>query len=184
MTVTQNLATDFLNIARKAKGLDSAANSMLSTVKAAGIKNLDQLNEAVRLAYAENRWSQSAGRPAAGSKLKPAPEAVKQILTHFRNALRLGMHFNDFETVYQMREAIKERQASAHAEGPEPRAELKGVQIKSPHSLIGALWHDAITLAEEMPDDRAEEFEREVRMVMQRFLRFAPPELVQVDAAA
>lgn len=183
------LASDFLNIARKAKGVESAANGMFSTLKAEDVTDLNHFNERVREAFQANGWSQTAGRPVAGSKEKPAPDAVKLYVSSFRAAYRLKLDVLSFETVGAMRNAIREVRAAAHqrklAEPPAPsRPEMEGVEVKTPHTLIGALWHDAIALAEEIPTDAQQEFEREVRMVMQRFLRFAPPELTVVPMAA
>jgi hypothetical protein len=62
------LAADFLNIARKAKGVESAANGMFSTLKSEDVKTLDHFNELTRDAFKTNGWSQTAGRPAAGAK--------------------------------------------------------------------------------------------------------------------
>lgn len=184
-----NLATDFINIARKAKGVESAANGMFSTLKNEDVITLDHFNEMTREAFQTNGWSQTAGRPVAGAKEKPAPDAVKLYVSSFRAAYRLGLDVLSFETVGSMRNAIRERRQEIAQERhvtpePEPRAEMMGVTVDEPHSLIGALWHDAVALAEGIPSDAQQEFEREVRMVMQRFLRFAPPELTVVPMAA
>lgn len=183
-----NLATDFINIARKAKGVESAANGMFSTLKAENVKNLDHFNELTRDAFQTNGWSQTAGRPVVGSKEKSAPDAVKLYVSSFRAAYRLELDVLSFETVGAMRNAIRERRQelsqARRVTHEEPRAEMMGVTVDDPHALIGALWHDAIALAEEIPADAQQEFEREVRMVMQRFLRYAPPELTLVPQAA
>jgi hypothetical protein len=185
----QTLAVDFTNIARKAKGVESAANGMFSTLKAEDVADLGHFNEVVRDAFKINGWSQTAGRPVAGSKEKPAPDAVKLYVSTFRAAYRLGLDVLSFETVGAMRNTIREIRQASHqrklAEPPAPsRPEMEGVDVKGPDSLIGALWHDAMLLAEKIPTDHQQEMEREVRMVMQRFLRFAPPELTLVPAAA
>lgn len=176
------IATDLLGIARKAKGLNAATDRLLGTCKAENITNVDQFDQVIRLGYVENSWSQKTGRPPKGSKLKPAPDAVQNYVSMFRRFLTLGLHFKDFTTVYQMREAIKER-ATAPAAGPEPRPALKGVVIRQPHVLTGALWHDGPALAEELPDDLQEEYENAIREVMERYLKFAPSTLVQDQAA-
>jgi hypothetical protein len=183
------LAADFINIARKAKGVESAANGMFSTLKTEDVTTLDHFNELTRDAFKTNGWSQTAGRPVAGSKEKPAPDAVKLYVSSFRAAYRLGLDVLSFETVGAMRNAIREVRAAAHerrlAEPPAPsRPEMEGVEVKGQHSLIGALWHDAMLLAEKIPADNQQEMEREVRMVLQRFLRYAPPELTLVPPIA
>lgn len=186
---THTLAADFINIARKAKGVESAANGMYSTLKAEDVKTLDHFNEKVREAFKANEWSQTAGRPVAGSKEKPAPDAVKLYVSTFRAAYRMGLDVLSFETVGAMRTTIREIRGAAHqrklAEPPAPsRPEMEGVVVTGANTLIGKLWHDAMLLADKIPTDHQQEMEREVRMVMQRFLRFAPPELTLVPAAA
>lgn len=185
----QTLAVDFTNIARKAKSVESAANGMFNTLKTEDVKDLDHFNEIVRDAFRINAWSQTAGRPIAGSKEKPAPDAVKLYVSTFRAAYRMKLDVLSFETVGAMRTTIREMRSAAlqrkHAEPPAPqRPEMEGVEVKGPQNLIGALWHDAMLLAEKIPVDNQQEMEREVRMVMQRFLRFAPPELTLVPQAA
>lgn len=117
-----NLATDFINIARKAKGVESAANGMFSTLKTEDVRTLDHFNELTREAFQTNGWSQTAGRPVAGSKEKPAPDAVKLYVSSFRAAYRLDLDVLSFETVGAMRNAIRERrQAPKHAVAPSRR---------------------------------------------------------------
>jgi hypothetical protein len=183
------LAADLINIARKAKGVESAANGMFTTLKNEDVRTLDHFNEKVREAFQANGWSQTAGRPAADSKEKPAPDAVKLYVSTFRAAYRMKLDVLSFETVGAMRATIREIRHAAWqrktAEPPvPPRPEMEGVELKGPQTLIGALWHDAMLLAEKIPTDNQLEMEREFRMVMQRFLRFAPPELTLVPQAA
>lgn len=179
------LAADFINIARKAKGVESAANGMYSTLKAEDVRTLDHFNEKVRDAFQANGWSQTAGRPAAGSKEKPAPDAVKLYVSTFRAAYRMGLDVLSFETVGAMRTTIRERrQGIAHAAKPDQPPELKGIQLVAEHSLTGALWHDAVVLHQHLNADKQHEFEREVRMLMMRYSKDAPPELTVVPAMA
>ena len=183
------LAADFLNIARKAKGVESAANGMFSTLKSEDVRDLNHFNDLTRDAFQANGWSQTAGRPVAGAKEKPAPDAVKLYVSTFRAAYRLKLDVLSFETVGAMRTTIREIRAAAHqrklAEPPAPsRPEMEGVEVKNPDILIGRLWHDVMLVAEKIPVGVQQEMEREVRMVMQRFLRFAPPELTLVPQAA
>lgn len=182
------LAADFVQIARTAKRVESAANGIFTTLKTEDVTTLEHFNEMVRAAFQTNGWSQTAGRPVAGAKDKPAPDAVKLYVSTFRAAYRMKLDVLSFETVGAMRTTIREKRAAVH-QAPKPdaverRAEMVGVEVKAPHSLIGALWHDAMLLADKMLADDQQEFEREVRMVMQRFLRFAPPELTVVPMAA
>lgn len=186
----QALAVDFTNVARKAKGVESAANGMFTTLKTEDVTDLDHFNEITHDAFKINGWSQTAGRPVAGAKEKPAPDAVKLYVSTFRAAYRMKLDVLSFQTVGALRTAIREVRAAAlqrkHAEPPAPsRPEMEGVTVTGhPNTLIGKLWHDAMLLADKIPTDHQQEMEREVRMVMQRFLRFAPPELTVVPMAA
>lgn len=175
------LAKNLMAVARKARGLDSAADNLMATVR--DIKTPAELNESVRLAYAENGWSQTAGRPSARSKLTPAPDVVKMYVSALRKALLLGLRFEDFKTMRALRDKTMEM-GVAHGQGPEPRPELVGVVLRSPHRLTGSLWHDVITLAEEMPEDHVRQMEEEVRAVYEKYRQFAPVELLEQEQAA
>jgi hypothetical protein len=178
------LAIDLLRISRKAKGYDTATDHFLSTCKELEIRTVDQFDPLIAQAYVENAWSQKQGRPSKGSKLKPAPEAVKQCVYNFRRALTLGLVFADFKTVYALREAMKATVTPVHAQGPEPRPALKGVVLRQPHTLTGALWHDSPALAEELPEDLQAEYEAAIREIFERYLAFAPATLRAAEEQA
>lgn len=175
------LATALMTVSRKARGLDSAADNMLATAKR--FKTLTEWNDAVRTAYAENSWSQTTGRPSARSKLKPAPDVVKMYVTTVRKAFQLGLSLEEFTSMRQLRDRTLVL-GTVHALAPPPRAELVGVVLRSPHKLTGALWHDVVTLADEIPVERAKEMEEEVREVYEKYRQFAPAELLEGEQAA
>jgi hypothetical protein len=178
MKATQkDLAATLADIARKAKGVDSAANGMFVSLKASNAKTLDQFNALIRAAYEKNRWSRHTGRPVAGSKEKPAPDAVKLYVSSFRAAYRMGLDVLSFDTVCAMRTAVRESRSS-HDNGPERPPELAGIHISAEHRLTGAIWHDAVVLHQHLAGDEKAEFEREVRRLLMRFTKKAPPELV------
>lgn len=173
-----DLASDFINIQRKAHGVESAANGMFATLKAEDVTTLDHFNELVRDAYQRNGWSQSAGRPVAGAKEKPAPEAVKLYVSTFRAAYRYKLDVLSFETVGALRTAIREKRTAPSQSVVRP-PELKGIHVSAENKLTGALWHDAVVLHQHLTVDEQQEFEREVRMLIMRFTKNAPAELVQ-----
>ena len=169
------LATALMTVSRKARGLDSAADQMLATAKR--FKALAEWNEAVRAAYAENSWSQTQGRPSARSKLKPAPDVVKLYVSTVRKALQVGLLLEEFPTMRALRDKVA-LVGTVHALSPEPRPELVGVVLRSPHRLTGALWHDVVTLADEIPEEHAQAMEAEVRAVYEKYCQYAPAELL------
>ena len=175
------LANDLNAIARKARGLDSAADTMLANAKK--YKTLPDLNEAVRAAYLENGWSQTAGRPSARSKLKPAPDVVKLYVSTLRKALQVGLVLEDFKSMRALRDKVA-IVGVVHSLSPEPRPELVGVVLRSPHKLTGALWHDVVTLADEIPEEHAHAMEEEVRAVYEKYRQYAPAELLEQEQAA
>jgi hypothetical protein len=175
------LAIALMTVSRKARGLESAADNMLTNAKR--FKTLADWNEAVRAAYVENSWSQTQGRPSARSKLKPAPDVVKMYVTTVRKALQLGLALDEFTSMRALRDRTLVL-GTVHALSPEPRPELVGVVLRSPHKLTGALWHDVVTLADEMPEERAREMEEEVRAVYEKYRQYAPTELLEAEQAA
>ncbi len=173
-------ANDLNAVARKARGLDSAADTMLANAKR--FKTLVELNEAVREAYAANGWSQTTGRPSARSKLKPAPDVVKLYVSTMRKALQVGLVLEEFKSMRALRDKVA-LVGTVHALAPEPRPELVGVVLRSPHRLTGALWHDVVTLADEIPEEHAHAMEEEVRAVYEKYRQYAPSELLDEQAA-
>ena len=172
------LAVDFKNIERKAKGVEGAANGIFSTLKAEDVTDLGHFNELVAEAYKRNGWSQVTGRPAAGSKEKPAPDVVKFYVSTFRAAYRLKLDVLSFDHVGAMRTALRDKRGVHASAAPRP-PELKGVQISAENRMNGALWHDAVVLHQHLAETDQQEFERELRMLMMRFTKAAPEELVQ-----
>lgn len=175
--IQKDLAQTLVDIARKAKGVESSANGMFASLKQANARTLEQFNGLIKAAYDQNKWSQHAGRPIAGSKDKPAPDAVKLYVSSFRAAYRMKLDVLSFETVGAMRTAVLESR-SAHAQGPERAPELVGVQVSAERRLTGALYHDLIVLDQHLPEGERAELERELRKLLMRYTRKAPPELV------
>jgi hypothetical protein len=177
-TQKQDLAEVFSQIERAAGAVEEVAKGMLAAIKANNASKLEQFNDMVSKAYEANGWSQKAGRPVEGAKEKPAPDAVKLYVSTVRAAYRMGLKVLQFETMGAVRVAIREKRSSASQTVVKP-PEMKGIQVSTENSLTGALWHDAVVLWEHLPMTEQQEFEREVRMLMMRFTKNAPAELLQ-----
>lgn len=174
-----DLAACFLKMGRAAGTLDGYANGIFAPLKAKKIKTVEQLNAEVIAAYEKNGWSRKAGRPAAGSKEKPAPDAVQLYVSIFRAAYRMKLNVISFTTVGELRTAIREKRQTAHQAANRP-PELKGIQLSSENSLIeGALFHNVPALWQLLPDDKKEMFYRQIEKVYNQYVKSAPPELVK-----
>lgn len=150
---------------------------MFASLKAVNVKTLEQFNALIKEAYDQNGWSQHAGRPIAGSKDKPAPDAVKLYVSSFRAAYRMKLDVLSFQTVGTMRAAVRDSR-SERAQGPERPPELVGVQVSAENRMTGSLYHDLIVVDQHLPPNERAELEREVRKLLVRYTRKAPPELV------
>lgn len=177
----EQLAAGMLNTGKQGDKTESTANKWFAPLKAMGVTNLDEANVVFSAAYEVNGWSQTKGRPAAGVTLKPAPRAVKLYTTTFRKGYKEGLDVLSFETVGELREATAKKLAAPSQTAARP-PELKGIQVSTENRLTGALWHDAVVLHQHLTTDEQQEFEREIRMLMMRFTKNAPAELVQAAA--
>jgi hypothetical protein len=158
---------------------DGIANGLFAPLKQLKVKTLEQAEDIFAKAYELNNWSQSQGRPAAGSTTEPAPGAVKQYLSYFRRAYRLKLDVISFETIGAMRVAIREKAKTAvHAQGPERPPELRGIEIRDENRLTGALFHDVPALWQRLPEGQGDLFLQKIQEVYDFFLASAPPEMM------
>lgn len=171
-----DLAAVFVQIERAADTIEGVAAGVLQVVKAANATTLDQFNDLVADAYGCNGWSQRAGRPAAGSTEKPAPDAVKIYVSTVRAAYRLGLNVPDFDTMGALRTAIRHaRTRSDEATNRPP--EMRGIQLTTDKALNGALWHDAVVVWDHLPGEQRRLFESQVRRLLTKYAKQAPAEL-------
>lgn len=161
---------------------DGIANGLFAPLKAMKIKTLEQADDVFAKAYELNNWSQTTGRPAAGSTAEPAPGAVKQYLSYFRRAYRLKLDVISFDTIHALRVATREK-ATPHAQAPERPPQLKGVQLSDENHLIGALFHDVPALWQRLPEGQGDLFLQKIQEVYDFFLASAPPEMLAQEAA-
>lgn len=174
----EQLAASMLSVGKLGGKMEGLANSWFAPLKAMDVRTLDEANIVFSAAYEVNGWSQTAGRPSAGSTQKPAPRAVKLYTTTFRKGYKEGLDVLSFETVWALREATSQKRTAPSQAASRP-PELKGIQVSSENTLTGALWHDVVVLWEHLPEDKRGEFEQQVRKLLSRFTKAAPPELLQ-----
>ena len=138
-----DLASVFVQIEKRAKGLEGVAGGIFSVVKQFKISTLDSFNDRVSEAFAKNGWSQGAGRPVAGVK-RSAPDAVRIYVSTFRAAYRMKLDVMGFDSMHGMRKAIKEKRAAGLqiAQGP---PELKGIQVSSENKIGRASCRERVS---------------------------------------
>jgi len=152
------------DLASVLKRVGRTSEVLLATIQGMQLTTLEQFNEAMDLAYAENKWGKGKGRPKAGSKLKPAPDAVQRYVSYLRSAYKAGLDVMSLKSMREMVDAVKA--AKGHAEHPEPRPELKGLVISAAKKMTGSFWHDRLVMWEMFPPDRQEEVMRRLDAIM------------------
>lgn len=178
-----DLAVVFTKIESAAGKVDEVAKGILASIKEQDCTTLEHFNEMVSDAFQRNGWSQKQGRPSEGSTERPAPDAVKLYVSTARAAYRMKINLLEFETMGALRTAIRNARSSGNGNGTGKREarppELKGVHVSRDGSLTGALWHDAVVVWEHLPIDAQQEFEKQVRRLLNRFRKKAPAELAK-----
>lgn len=177
MTKQTNTLT---KIFKQLKDIDETAESLGAQILAHLIeckcKTLEQANEQFGIAYDENGWSRTAGRPRDGSTEVPAPATVKNYVAAFRRAYKAGLEVLKFKTVGEMRIAIREIR-DAQREAEEKPESLAGVQVAKDDVLTGALVHDIYACIKAMPPEDRADIEAKLRRVLAQAMKRTPPEL-------
>lgn len=157
------------DLASVLKRVGRTSEALLSTVQGLNLQTLEAFNEAMTEAYHKNGWSRSKGRPAAGAKLKPAPDAVQLYVSALRSAYKLGLDVMGFESLRELRDSVKAAKAAADPDQkPERAPELKGVLISAENKMNGGFWHDKLVLWEHFPKERQSQVMQELDEIMRR----------------
>lgn len=128
------------------------------------------------IAYDENGWSRTVGRPKDGATVNPAPVTVKNYISTFRRAYKFELDIRSFKTMGELRTATKDaRDAVKKVDGARP--ELKGIQLSRPNSLIGALWHDLIASWEQLPEGEQDVYAAKLQKIKDQMIKKAPGDL-------
>ena len=164
-------AAVFTDLATSYEVVETISGRFFDVMREKDINTEDQLNEEVAQAYADKGWSQTKGRPKAGTTGNPAPEIVQVYVSRARKGLKLGLDVKSFKSMYALRQAIGALPV-AIANGPERLPELKGVSIANENKLTGAFCHDIAVYTKVLPEDKRIEMEDRVRRVMKRYERY------------
>lgn len=174
------MTSKLTKIFKQLKDIDDQKESMGAQILAFLVENkcktLDQANEQFGVAYEENGWSRTAGRPRDGSTEIPAPATVKNYVTAFRRAYKAELDVLKFKTVGEMRVAIRDLRDAAR-EAQEKPASLAGVQVSKDDVLTGALVHDIYACIKALPPADRDDIEAKLRRVLAQAVKKAPPEL-------
>lgn len=168
MEVNMSLTKTLDSIARSGKRLETQAGGLLAHVRENDITTLDQWLEAVKEAYAAKGWHTGRGRPRSGTKSKPIPHVVKTYVSEVSAAYKLGVDPRECSTWNDLRRALKDVRAKLREDEQEEH-HLQGVRVSKDGQLLGALWHDAIVVYENLPDDDREEMERQIKRIMDKY---------------
>jgi hypothetical protein len=176
ITKSGALAATFSKLETAAGEVEEIAKEILAEVKGQKARTLELFNKMVTEAYETNGWSQRVGRPPDNATEKSAPDVVKFYVSIARAAYRLNLPIMEFETMGALRLAIRGKRVNLVHSG-ERAPELKGISLSPENKLIGALWHDVVVVWEHLPIQAQIEFETQVRKLLSRFTKQAPPEL-------
>jgi hypothetical protein len=183
-TKTQNLAEVFTQIQSAANAVEDISKGILAAIKAAKATTPDKFNVMVEEAYKVNGWSQKAGRRLEGDTTTSAPRAVTFYVSTVRAAYRLKLKVITYDLMQAVRDDIAAaRKAARKAEltksQPAQAPEVVGIQVQQENALTGALWHDAVVLWEHLPGEQRALFEGQVRRLLTKYRKDAPPELLK-----
>ena len=182
-----DLADILGQIFKSAQAMDSLAARILDAVREAEAATLEQFDTMVYAAYDRCGWSSRVGRPQAGDV--PAPHAVKVYISTIRGAYRCNVKVLEMKTMDALRKALKEARQGVREEARQEEArkqaeaaakvppELAGVRVDDRYHLTGAIFHDAAVLWENLPEQKRTEFEDKLQILLNKYLKAAPPAL-------
>ena len=150
---------------------ESLGSDLLSFLRDNDCVTIDQANYQFGIAYDENGWSRSAGRPKEGATETPAPATVKNYVSTLRRAYNAEMDVLSFSTMWELRVALRElRDADRQTKQPA----LRGVQVAKVDVINGALWHDLVVVWEHLPEDERGSLEAKLERLLSQFIKKAP----------
>jgi hypothetical protein len=106
-----------------------------------------------------------------------APATVQIYVSTFRRAYKAGMDVLAFQTVGEMRKALKDLSESEKRGQQEKPAALVGVQVSREDRITGALVHDISVVLTHLPESQREDFEVKLQKLLAQYMKKAPAEL-------
>ena len=173
-----DLAEVFTQIETRAQEVDNVAGQILLAARAAKAETVDQFNVMVYAAYDVKGWSHRMGRPMEGDV--SAPNSVKVYVSTIRAAYTNGVKVLDYDSIFELRKAIRVARSQLLSSAPaatKTPPELKHVTVQKAGSLSGHLFHDAIVLWENLPQEQQQAFEEKLQKLVAQYTRKAPPAL-------
>jgi hypothetical protein len=179
--MTNDLAKIFTNIEHAAAQVEELASQILDAIKEAQADTLADFEEMVGDAYDANGWNRQAGRPADGATLLPAPMTVRNYVSWVRRAYKVGLAVPEFETLGELRRAVKESKVKPEPVQHDELAALRGVKMSKDAELIGAVVHDIGVVLTHLDQADQYEFEQRLQKLIKQFSKKAH---IEVAAAA
>lgn len=142
-------------IGTQGEKVEGMGASLLSSLRAQGVKTLEDFDAAITAAYQVNGWNTRQGRPSA-EKREKVPNTVRTYVWEMRSALKDGIHIWTCKTFYELRIArAKARKApvvAAESSSLPKLPELQGVRITGVDAPNGALFHDLALVFAVIPE--------------------------------
>jgi hypothetical protein len=179
--MTNDLAKIFTNIEHAAAQVEELASQILDAIKEAQADTLQDFEEMVGDAYDANGWNRQAGRPADGATLLPAPMTVRNYVSWVRRAYKVGLAVPEFETLGELRRAVKESKQKPAPVQHDELAAMRGVKMSKDAELIGAVVHDIGVVLTHLDQADQDEFEQRLQKLIKQFSKKAH---IEVAAAA
>jgi hypothetical protein len=171
------LTAIFSQLAAVDETKESLGAQILAFLVEAECRTLDQANEQFGIAYHQNGWARTAGRPRGNVQEVKAPATVQIYVSTFRRAYKAGMDVLAFQTVGEMRKALKDLSESEKQGQQEKPAALVGVQVSREDRITGALVHDISVVLTHLPESQRDEFEVKLQKLLAQYMKKAPAEL-------
>lgn len=161
------LASILESVAQAGESVESKADSILSILKTAGVKDLEAFNEQVKAAYTANGWNSAQGNPGSNATGSNVPATVKQYVSQVRAGFRLGLPMASFKTIHALRKAIKAKAPTAQEATDDPI--LAGVRVANRRSLIGAPFHDLAAVYSNLPKEKQARLVRAIKSLVTEY---------------
>lgn len=164
--------------------IEDTAGHLLAFIRDEDIQDASEWEAMITEAYQELGWRYERGRPHPEDERAPVPRTVQIYVSEIRAAFRHEIYPGEFETMGQLRSAVREARADRR-EGLQPKKAggrpaskekdappaLKGVSVTDTETMIDGLFHDLIHVYLHLPKERQVAMEQSLRRIEARFLK-------------